>query len=89
MKQLLFNFYELPRIVFDWVRVLVHCLVKFHTNLKGEDHRMCKVQAYNTQKKIMVTYHFCSCEYLVNEIPDEELRDQAALLNKIGNMDFQ
>lgn len=56
------------------IKVHLHCLLVFHTNFKGEDHRVCVEE---TQYKINdhvvrgETFHFCTCGYNDTRVTNE------------------
>ena len=83
MKNFLFNLWDLPRKVLDWHKVWIHALKKFPLNFKDEDHRMSKIVTFDSQRNYAETHYFCTCGYLVNEMP-ENAQEFANLVSKIG-----
>jgi hypothetical protein len=49
---------------------------------------MCKTTTYNSDKSVSEKFYFCTCEYLVDEMP-EKYQEYATLINKLGKDVFK
>jgi hypothetical protein len=84
MLQFLWDFFELPRYVYDWTRLWYHAFIKFPKNMQGEHHHMCKMGIFDVKRGVIVKHFFCSCGHMVSEIP-EEYQPYATMIKKLGN----
>lgn len=89
MKQLLFNIYKFPESVFDQVRLQFHFFIYLKSNLKRKRTCMsCTLSVIRSDSSLIEKYHYCTCGYLVNELPDE-YKNYADDMNKFIKGDLQ
>lgn len=74
---------DLPRVIFDWVIVKLHCLTHPNEKEHGLNKFFISLRNPKNNTNRIEKYYFCSCGFMVKEMPDD-LIDYANLLSKVG-----